>query len=325
MIADYDNLQLACWKASKGKRTKGEVRRFYENIHEELTLLRNGILHEDIRIGDYHYFEISEPKKRQICAASFRERVLHHAIINIYGPYFDKYLISDTYACRKGKGSHKAVSRAQFFSSKNSFYLKLDIAKYFHSINHEVLVRLLEQKFKEKRFLGLLKRIIESFEISTGRGVPIGNLTSQYFANYYLGFLDHFIKEQLCIKSYVRYMDDFIVWSNNKNDLKDCLESIRRFVNSFLLLKLNNTVNLNYTSKGVSFLGYRVFPQTIKLAKRSRDRFVKKYCIFERQYLSNMWDERELADHMSPLIAFTKHAGAKSFRNSVIQRFGAVS
>ena len=324
-IADFDNLCLAFWKARKGKNAKAEVRKFRENLHEEINSLRNDLLCGAIRVGDYHYFEIYEPKKRQICAASFRERVLHHAIINICGPYFEQFLIFDTYACRKGKGSHKAVDRAQFFSRRNTFFLKLDIARYFHTIDHAILVKLLERMFKERQLLGLLKKIISSYEAAPGKGLPIGNLTSQYFANHYLGLLDHFIKEQLCIKPYVRYMDDLIIWDNSKNELRVYLRDIKQFLRKTLSLDLHDPGSLNYTSKGVNFLGYRVFPQTIKLARRSRSRFVKKYRSYEKWYLSETLGEDELANHMTPLLAFTQHADAKSFRKNVLQRYGAVS
>lgn len=324
-IADLDNLYFAFWKARKGKNGKVEVRRFRKNIHKEILSLRNDLMSETMRVGDYHYFEVRDPKWRQICAASFRERVLHHAIINVCGPYFEKFLIFDTYACIKGRGSHKAVERTQFFSRRNKLYLKLDIAKYFHSIDHAFLIELLERMFKDRRLLSLLKKIIVSYEVAPGKGIPIGNLTSQYFANYYLGHLDHFIKEQLCIKPYVRYMDDFIVWDNEKRELKECLDDIKHFLSVKLLLDINETKSLNYTSKGVSFLGYRIFLDKIKLAKRSRSRFVKKYKNYEQLYLSGEWCEDELARHMIPLIAFTTHADAKSFRKNVIKRYGVVS
>ncbi len=324
-IADLDNLYFAFWKARKGKNGKAEVRRFRKNIHEEILSLRHDLMSGNIGVGDYHYFEIHDPKQRQICAASFRERVLHHAIINICGPCFEKFLIFDTYACIKGKGSHKAVERAQYFSRRNKFYLKLDISKYFHSIDQAMLIKLFERIFKDKRLLCLLKRVVVSFESAPGKGIPIGNLTSQYFANYYLGHLDHFIKEQLCVKPYVRYMDDFIVWGNEKRLLKEYFGSIKQFLTDNLLLDIKESKCLNYTSKGVGFLGYRIFPDRIMLAKRSRSRFINKFRNYEQLYLSGKWSEDELVSHMLPLVAFTKHADAKSFRKNVLNRYGVVS
>ncbi|MEI6125618.1 MAG: reverse transcriptase/maturase family protein [Pseudomonadota bacterium] len=324
-IADWNNLSLAFWKARKGKNAKIEVQNYRRNLQGEILSLRADILSDSVRTGDYYYFTVHDPKKRQICAASFRERVLHHAIINICDPFFESYLIFDTYACRRGKGSHRAVDRAQNFSRRNRFYLKLDIAKYFDSINHVILMHLLEKRFKDKYLLVLLKKIIESYETSPGKGVPIGNLTSQYFANHYLGALDHFIKEQLCIRHYVRYMDDFIVWSDDRNELKDYLKSIRYFLREMLSLELNDTIILNQTAGGVGFLGYRVFPDTVMLTKRSKARFIKKYQSHERNYLYGKWEEADLAVHINPLIAFTKHANAHAFRKNTFERYGAVS
>ncbi|MCP5007362.1 MAG: reverse transcriptase [Planctomycetes bacterium] len=324
-IINLDNLYFAFWKARKGKNGKAEVRRFRENLKDEILSLRDELMSEAIRVGDYHYFEVHDPKQRQICAASFRERVLHHAIINICGPYFEKFLIYDSYACIKGKGSHKAVERAQAFSRRYKYFLKLDIVKYFHSIDQTVLITFLERIFKDKRLLCLLKKIVVSFEVAPGKGIPIGNLTSQYFANYYLGHLDHYIKEKLCIKVYARYMDDFIVWGNEKKELKEIFEKIKQFLYEKLLLDINESKCLNYTTKGINFLGYRVFPDKIRLAKRSSRRFVKEFRNYEHLYLSGKWSEGELANHMLPLVAFTRHADSKSFRKNVIERYGVVS
>ncbi|MCP4267732.1 MAG: reverse transcriptase [Candidatus Brocadiaceae bacterium] len=324
-IADLENLYFAYFKARKGKSGRAEVMRFRDNLHCELLSLRDDLMSGAITIGNYHYFEVRDPKQRQICAASFRERVLHHAIINVCGPYFEKFLIYDTYACIKGKGSQKAVERAQIFSRRNKFFLKLDIAKYFHSIDHTVLIRLIESMFKDEDLLHLFYEIVVSFEVAPGKGIPIGNLTSQYFANYYLGYLDHFIKEQLCIKYYVRYMDDFTVWSDDKKELKDALGKIKLFLTEKLLLDIKEPMQLNYSNRGVEFLGYRVFPDKIRLAKRSKRRFVKKFRDYECLYLSGKWSEDELVRHMLPLVAFTEHADAKAFRKNVIERYGVVS
>lgn len=324
-IANYENLCLAFWKARKGKDAKAEVQRFRESMHEEISALRNGLLSGSVMVGEYHYFEIFEPKKRQICAAAFRERVLHHAIINICGPYFERFLIFDTYACRKGKGTHKAVERAQFYSPRGTWYMKLDIAQYFHSIDHGILMKLLERMFKDKQLLDLFKKIIASYHIIPGKGVPIGNLTSQYFANYYLGFLDYFIKQKLRMKQYVKYMDDFVLWSNSKQELRDCLREITKFLSESLSLIVRDVMSINYTSNGMNFLGYRIFPHDILLARRSRSRFIKKYCNYERKYVSGIWSEDVLARHVETLVAFTRHAAATSFRKNVIHRYGAVS
>ena len=324
-IADYDNLLLAFWKASKGKRRKADVRGFQSNLHVEIQKLRAGLLNETIEVGDYHYFKVYDPKERTICAASFPERVLHHAIINICEPYFESFQIHDSYACRKEKGSLKAVKRAKEFSTKNDAYLKLDIAKYFDSIDHEVLISLLHRRFRDKRLLWLFEKIIASYETSPGKGVPIGNLTSQHFANFYLGVLDHHLKDDLGIKGYVRYMDDFIIFHPDKRRLRELLEEIDSFLAGKLKLRLNPKIYLNYTHQGINFLGYRVFDNTILLGQRSRNRFVSRLRKYEKRFVNGFWSENELVAHIQPLMAFTMNANALSFRQSILQRFGAVS
>ncbi len=302
-----------------------EVQRFRANLQGELLQLREDLLSGRAAFGNYHYFYVFEPKQRLICAAAFRERVLHHALMNLCEPVFERYLIHDTYACRKGKGAHRAAARAQTFARKNRLCLKIDIAKYFDSIDHSILERLLVRRFKERRLLDVFHRIISSYETAPGKGVPIGNLTSQYFANHYLGLLDHFVREQLRIRHYVRYMDDMLLWGDDRAGLKRRLALIRDFLRQELALELNSNVGLYYTDSGVNFLGYRVYPFDLRLTKRSRSRFARKFRRYEQQYMSGLWDMDRLARHMLPLVAFTAQAASGAFRRNVIKRFGAVS
>lgn len=181
-----------------------------------LAELKAGLENGAYPIGDYHRFTIHDPKEREICAARFGERVLHYALMNICEPYFDKWLSPLTYACRKDKGQLAAVARAQMNAAKFAWFLKCDFKKYFDSIPHEELKHLLRTKFKDARLLAWFDRLIDTYETEKGKGLPIGNLTSQHFANLYLDRLDRFLKPQKGRRGYVRYMDDFIVWSNDK-------------------------------------------------------------------------------------------------------------
>ena len=190
--------------------------------------MQKGLVAQTLQIGDYHYFKIHDPKERLICAASFSERVLHHAVMNVCDPFFNRYQIFDSYACRKSKGTYAALDRARHFNHHFKWYLKLDVRKYFDSIHHGRLKRLLVKQFKDKSLLDLFNGIIDSYHVSDACGIPIGNLTSQYFANHYLAVADHFIKEELRIKGYVRYMDDMVLWHNDKISL---LKSGRGSVN----------------------------------------------------------------------------------------------
>lgn len=196
-IADPENLRVAFWKASKGKRGKADCRAFHERLDENLAALGAELLAGDVSVGDYHYFTVHDPKERLICAASFRERVLHHALMNVCEPVLERAAVFDSYACRKGKGRMRAVARAQEYARSKGWFLKMDIRKYFDSIHQTSLRNLLGRKFKDPLVLGVFDRILGSYHSIPGRGLPIGNLTSQHFANFYLAPLDRFIEETL--------------------------------------------------------------------------------------------------------------------------------
>lgn len=219
-IACFDNLLLAYYKAKRGKEDKPEIIEYAKKLNENLKLLQTQIKIGNVILGNYYYFTIYDPKERLICAASFPERVLHHAIMNICHPHFEKFLIYDTYATRVNKGTYKALERASSFQKIYQWYYKFDIRKYFDSISHDILFDMLNKKFKDKKLLSIFQQIISSYHTTQNKGLPIGNLTSQYFANHYLGKLDHYIKHKLQIQAYVRYMDDFIIWHNDKNKIK---------------------------------------------------------------------------------------------------------
>ena len=218
-IANADNLRLAFWKASRGKRAKAEVLRFRADLDARLRILREKLFSASVAWGPYRTFKVYDPKERMICVAPFRDRVAQHAIINVVEPHFESYQIHDSYACRRGKGLDGAIARAVCFSRPGDWYLKMDVRKYFDSIHHGVLKGLLRRRFKDPVLLALLDGVINSYAASPGRGVPIGNLTSQFFANHYLAILDHRLKEIMHCRRYVRYMDDFVVWDSEKGSL----------------------------------------------------------------------------------------------------------
>jgi RNA-directed DNA polymerase len=313
LIADPENLRLAFWKARKSKDSKTEVADFRESLDNNLLLLRNEILTGDMQIGEYHYFTIYDPKERKICAAPFRERVVHHALMNVCHANFEKYQIFDSYASRLGKGTYAALERASVFQRNNKWFLKLDVRKYYDSIDHEILKSMLVSRFKDKALLRIFFNIIDSFQTTSGKGLPIGNLTSQYFANHYLAFADHYIKEKLHSLFYVRYMDDMVIWSDDKNLLLHTGNAFQAFIESELLLYLKPFC-LNSTNKGLPFLGYLVYPETILLNHRSRKRFKTKLKYYTQKLNNEDWNQKEYQSHVLPLIAFVKHADTFGFR-----------
>ena len=320
-IADADNLRLAFYKACRGKRGKPDVLNFRDNLDAELTRLSSDLLAGECAWGPYHTFKVFDHKERTICAAPFRARVTQHAISNVCDPFFENYQVYDSYACRRGKGLDAALKRALSFSCVGDWYLKMDIRKYFDSIDHGVLRTLLSMRFKDRTVLRIFDSIIASYETSPGKGIPIGNLTSQYFANHYLAPLDHHIKENLRHHRYVRYMDDFVIWSGSKESLIATAKDVEGFLRERLKLKMK-PVCLNACGRGMTFLGYRVFPNGAGLARRSRERFRSKALSYTRLFDEGIWDESELARHMEPLLSFVRRGASRAFRERVINECG---
>lgn len=304
-IADPDNLRLAFWKAGKGKRYTKEVEAYRSELDKNLRLLSTQILRGEVEVGNYYYFKIFDPKEREICAAAFSEQVLHHALMNICHDSFERVQIFHSYASRKGKGTYAAIEQAKEYSNQTDFYLKLDVKKFFASLHHDVLAQQVRHIIKDKQVLQIFDTLIHSYESSPHRGVPIGNLTSQYLANHYLSPLDHFIKEVLHIKRYVRYMDDMVLWHNDKTTLITALTEITHFLETELYCTLKPE-QLNKTANGLPFLGYRIFPHYIRLTQRSRKRFIKKLTDIEVKYDSGEWTEAVCQVHTRPLLAFIK-------------------
>lgn len=316
-IAELENLQLAFYKAQKGKSGNPEVYHYGKHLSVQLPALQQQIVSGDVETGNYRYFTIYDPKERLICEAPFGQRVLHHALMNICHPFFEKVQIFDSYASRPGKGTYAALKRAQYFNKRYPWFLKLDFRKYFDSLDHDILKKQLCRLFKDRDLLQIFERVIGSYCVEQGKGVPIGNLTSQYFANHYLAPLDHYVKEVLKIRAYVRYMDDLVLWHNNRSVLIDAGNRLARYSER----KLNLTLKpfcLNRNSHGLPFLGYLVYPEQIRLAHRSRVRFIKKLKCYKENLELGIWSQKEFQNHVIPLIAFTEHANAKEFRKKII-------
>ena len=290
---------------------------YQENLESNLFQLRQQLESGRVEVGDYRYFKVYEPKERQICASAFREQVLHHALLNICHDYFERAQIFDSYASRKGKGTYAALDRAKVFTRKYPWFLKLDVRKFFGTIHHDVLKGQLARLFKEQSLLGIFFQIIDSYETQADRGLPIGNLTSQYFANHYLSSLDHFIKERLGVKAYVRYMDDMVLWHTEKDALKKAFVAIEAFVQNELGCALKPEA-LNKTRLGLPFLGYRIFPHHVRLLQKSKIRFIRKMRRIDSHYHSGKWSEAACQRRVLPLLAFTEYADAEVFRKNVL-------
>lgn len=322
LIHEPENLRRAFLRAARGKSDRPEVILYRRSLDDNLARLRSQLLAEQVAVGDYHFFWIKDPKPRHICAASFAERVLHHAVTNVCEPYFEAYAIFDSYACRREKGLHKAVVRCQQFARRQGWYLKLDIKKYFDSIDQARLTNILAQRFKDRPLFDLFAEIIGSYQTLPGKGLPIGNLLSQHWANLYLGLMDHWLKDDCGVKGYLRYMDDFVLFAESRQELKVRLREIEDFLAKKLALELKENRQLNRCALGIPFLGFRIFPDRIRLAPRSRRRFEKKLKMLENLYLDGDCNELELAGRVTALVDFTRLADAAAWRGLVLRRSG---
>lgn len=302
LILDPDNLCLAFHRAAQGKRDRRDVRVFQADLAWNLFALRRALTDSSLRFGAYRFFRVRDPKERSICAAAFEERVAHHALINIAGPMLDRSQLYHSYACRRGKGQHKALAQAAQWAGKAPYYLKMDIRKYFDSIRHETVLELLGRRFKDVWVLRLFSEIIASYETSPGRGLPLGNLTSQYLANFYLDSFDHWITEQAGAGRYLRYMDDMLLFGD-----KAALLSLRKQCRDFLEerpgLELKNGGQINRTEKGIGFLGSVVFPGRIRLSQGAKKRIRAKLNTYHQRHRSGQWDALELQSRTRALWA----------------------
>lgn len=312
-ICSVDNLLLAYYKAARGKQTKASVKEYVRNLPARIVRLRHDLMAGQAQLGAYHFFVIHDPKLRSICAASFEEKIIHHAIINICKPYFERNLIFDTYATRDGKGVYAAIHRARQGLRRYGYVAKLDVRKYFDTISHGVLKLQLRRMFKDAALLELMDGIIDSYEVKPGCGVPIGNLTSQYFANLYLSGLDHYVKEELQVPVYVRYMDDMLLFGESKTQVREYVDEVERFVSERLQLQLKPPV-LNASKRGVSFLGYNLFPHKILLNRHSKLRFKQKSRQYTETHERGEWNDETYMAHIIPLMAFAQKAYTKRLR-----------
>jgi retron-type reverse transcriptase len=286
LVVDDNNLRLAYKQARKNKRYKKDVLIFKERLEYNLQQIKKEILDKTYEIGEYRNFKIYIPKEREISALPFKDRVVQHALCNIIEPLFNKYMFPCSYACRKGMGTHRCMFKAKqiiqsVFKNKECYYLKIDFKKFFPSIDRSVLYQEINRKIKDKHILWLLNKIIPP----TGTGIPIGNLTSQLFANVYGTIFDRFIKQSLRVKYYVRYMDDSVIFSENKSYLK----ILKNIIEEFIHIKLKMIFSKWYIEnihKGLNFVGYRIFKNKVLIRKSSVircKRKIKSY-LYHRDY-----------------------------------------
>ena len=315
-IAELENLHEAFLRAAKGKSGKRAVSKFREDLDSNLASMGSQLLDGTFRFGNYHFFTVFDPKQRTICAASFPERVAFHAMMRICHPVFDAYQTNDSFASRKGRGQYAALERTQQLTRRYRWFAKLDVCKYFDSIDHQILLTHLSRLFKDRQLLLYFRNLIDGYEVSSGRGLPIGNLTSQYFANHYLSIADHYAKQQLGVEAMVRYMDDIIFFANDKVKLMYQVYGYAVFAKEKLHLELHLPV-VNRTSKGLPFLGYVVMPHYLRLNGRSLRRFRYKLGWLQYELATEAIDDAVYVRHATSLLSFVEKAAVKSLKQKM--------
>jgi len=283
-IISLDNLFLAWREFKRGKTKKLEVQEFELSGEDNLFRLRHELKTKTYQHSDYTAFYVKDPKLRHIHKADVRDRVLHHAIFRVLYPIFDKHFIHDSYSCRLDKGTHKAVDNLEKYCRKlsqnnqlNIFTLKCDVRKFFDSIDQNILLKIIKNEVEDENAIWLIQKIIVSFEKSKDKGLPLGNVTSQLFSNIYLNELDQFVKHKLKIKYYVRYCDDFIVLSSEKNGLIELAETINSFLGNNLGLSLHpGKIVIRKWRQGIDFLGYVTMPYRRVLRTKTKNRIFTK-------------------------------------------------
>lgn len=268
-IVSLENLYAAWGEFLRGKQRKKDVREFALNLIDNLSSLHEDLANLSFRHGSYDAFKISDPKPRDIHKAKVRDRVLHHAIYLQLYPFFNNTFIADSFSCQLNKGVHKALNKFRTFglkvslnNTKTVWILKCDIKKFFASIDHAILFEFLSTYIPDKNILLLLKEVINSFNSGTlGKGLPLGNLTSQLFCNIYMNEFDQFVKHKLKARYYIRYADDFVFFSSDKDKLISSVSDISLFLEKRLKMRLHSgKISMNTLASGVDFLGWVHFP-----------------------------------------------------------------
>jgi len=326
-FVNFEGLHAAYLKARRGKRFEVEVMRFGTNLEQELFELLQQLQDGTYRTGEYHRFDVYEPKKREVASLPFRDRIVHHALVAELEKIYEPRFIYDSYACRVGKGTHAGADRVTEFLRRahhiwpRTYVLKGDIKSYFASVDHRRLKSIVRRYVSCGRTLSLIDSIVDSWQREPGRGIPIGNLTSQLFANVYLHELDEFAKHQLHQKFYVRYMDDFVLLGSDKTELNAIRAKIGGYLDENLKLELNRKTSIFPEARGVDFLGYRIWRTHRLLRKSSAKRMRRKMRIFSERYADGDILTEEVQVSIASWLGHAKHASTYKLRKKIFSEY----
>jgi len=335
-ITSWNNLILAYQKASIGKRGQANVAAFEHRLEDNLLLLQRELKAKTYRPGAYVNFVIHEPKRRIISAAPFRDRVVHHALCNLIEPPFERSFITDSYANRVGKGTQRALDRCQSYIRRYRYVLQCDVRQFFPSVDHAVLKELLAQKIGDPSTLELIARIMDSgagilrkaydmhyfpdddlLAATRPRGLPVGNLTSQFWANCYLNPFDHFVKRELRCSAYLRFVDDFLLFSDDKATLLLWKKKIEKRLSRFRLT-IHAGAHAKPTTEGVPFLGFILYPQRRRVKRRKAVYYQRRLVKLVARYADGMISFDELSASVQGWINHVRYANTVGLRKSML-------
>ncbi len=336
-IVAFENLVNAAKQAQRGKRFRENVLRFNDKLESELVRIEHELLTNTFCPGTYRTFEIYEPKHRLISAAPYRDRVVHHALYNVIAPIFERIFIRDSYANRVGFGTHRALRRFTGYLRSSRYVLQCDIRKYFPSIDHAILKTIIRRKIKCPETLWLIDAILDGSNpqepvvtyfpgddlltpFQRRRGLPIGNLTSQFFANVYLNGLDHYVKETLRLEKYVRYVDDFALFDDDYARLTDARQRIETFLATFRLTIHPVKSQLFAMRHGANFLGFRVLPDRLRVRTENLRRARRRLCRMQQAYAVRQIHRDDVTHSLRSWIAHLEHGDTWRLREQLFTR-----
>lgn len=338
-LCEWENLRLAYQNASRGKRGRGATAAFEMLLADNLLELQNELSEQTYQPGGYTSFHIHEPKKRLISAAPFRDRVVHHALCNITVPYFENLFIADSYANQRGKGTHRALDRCTQFARRYKYVLQCDVKQFFPSIDHAVLQETLAKMLPDQSVMWLIDKVLASgrgvlseeyemvyfdgddlFASQRPRGLPIGNLTSQWWANCYLNPFDQFIRRELGCRGYVRYVDDFLLFGDGKRELMGWREKTLKRLERFRLTLHEKSAYPKPVTEGISFLGFQIFPDHRRLKPRKGYAFRRKLW-----HLMKFAPQEKINASVQGWINHVRYGDTFGLRRSMLNQFGLLA
>jgi retron-type reverse transcriptase len=333
----WQNLLTAYQRCRRRKRYRKPATEFDFAWEEELLTLQRELIEQTYLPGLYHHFHISDPKPRKISAAPFRDRIVHHALVQVLEPLLERSFVGDTYACRRGRGTHAAILRAQEFQKRFAWVMQTDIVRFFPSVDHEILMGVLQRRIADPEVLELISLILRTntgdhdesaapvwfpgddlFSPLRPKGLPIGNLTSQFFANVLLNPADHYIKERLRIPGYVRYADDLLLFSNDRHSLWEAKHSLQQYLNEYRLRLHPRKTQVQPAKQWLTWLGMRIRGSQCRLSQQGIQRFLRRMRRQRALYEAGALDSETIRKSLQAWLGHTELLSSNTLIKSLI-------